>query len=94
MMTVNRQSSIVIRRSPDLQAIFDYFEALADRVDVCNKTEDPDFTDLVMRLMRTPCTYLYSHERYGDVIVLEPGDEMLDLVAKLRALERVLYSRR
>lgn len=83
-----------LQRSPDLQAILDYIEQVAVRAYVRNRIDDPDLTRLFGQLAVLKPDEMMSHDMEGSTMVLEPGDGLLDLVAKLRATERVIYAQR
>jgi hypothetical protein len=88
-------TTIDLRRSPDLQAILEYLDEVVERAHVCNRLEDPDLRRLFGRLATLKPGEIFEHEILGrTTMVLEPGDRLLDVVAKMRATERLIYAQR
>ena len=92
---MNAQAVIVqLRRSPDLQALLNYLNEVVERAHLCNRLDDPDLLRLFGQLAALKPGEIFDHDFLGNVMVLEPGDKLLDLVAKMRATERAMYVQR
>lgn len=86
---------IKVRLSPDLRDIIKYIDALGERLNVCDRWGDPLILPLRAELSALRPGDLFEFDSPEDgSFMLTPSDRLLEVIAKFRAVERVIYSRR
>lgn len=86
-------SVIKVRYSPDLMAILHYLGEMMGRMEMSGRITDPRLRALINRLTTSDATWragLLEIDLVNGQIVVSPGDDLLDYVAKFRALERAM----
>lgn len=78
-----------VRAAPDMTQIIRYLERTIDRFRDACVAEDPRVSGL-MREFSAAREDLCAQSFEGGTIIIEPGDELLRLVAKMRAVERAV----
>lgn len=83
---------IHVRYAPDLTALVGYVEQTMDRFRDAEVIRDPRVCGLMREFEAARPTALCESTFDCGTLTVEPGDELLRLVAKMRAVERVVLS--
>lgn len=84
--------TITVKWSPDARAMIDYFASTIRRFG--QRADDPRIQEFCTGLHAMDATAILDHVQGAeprDELMLIPGDELLRIIAKMRAVERAVF---